>query len=720
MTEAPKKIDLPITGMTCAACSAAVERALKKTPGVESAAVNLPAEVASLKVSGTEQPRLTQLIDVVKGEGYGVGTAKMTFAVQGMTCAACVSAVEKSLSKVYGVVNAQVNLATEEATVEYIPTLTGFAEFSKAVEQSGYTARRAPTDSSDTEANARQKAYEELKRHFIVSLVLTIPVLAISMAMMNNTATSSNIVMLVLSTPVQFWTGMRFHAAAWSALRHGAANMNTLISIGTNAAFVYSVFAVLAPGFFLSHGLHPHVYFETAATIITLILLGRLLEARARGKTSEAIKKLIGLQPKLAHIIRNDQEQEVPLEEVIAGEIVVVRPGEKVPVDGIVTEGFSSVDESMLTGESIPIDKTPGAPVYGGTVNTSGSFRSRATKVGADTVLAQIVRLVQQAQGSKAPIQRLADRIAAVFVPTVLVLALLTLAGWMIFGGENAFTLAIMNFIAVLIIACPCALGLATPTAVMVGTGRGAEKGILIRDAEALEQSHRITAVVLDKTGTITKGMPEVSSIVPADPESAFTERRLLMIAAAAEKLSEHPLGRAIVRRAESEGIAVADVREFQAIPGGGVHATIPPFPDSGLFEISTAVLGNDRLIREHGIPDADKLSSLLAQGPPEATPVCMALNGKLAAVFFCADAVKPDSSSAIADLEALGIEIIMLTGDTEKTAQAVASTVGITRIFSGVKPDTKVEIIRRLKSEGHVVAMVGDGINDAPSLAEA
>lgn len=712
----PLIIDLPVTGMTCAACSGAVERALKKLDGIRNATVNLPAERVAVEMLDEKQPvPLTHLIDTIRNEGYGVITATMTFAVRGMTCAACSGAVEKALARRYGVLTVSVNLATEQATVEYVPTIAGFTDFRKTVEDAGYSAHRITQEFTDAEADIRRREFATLNRHLIISAVLTAPLMLMSMLMMDSLPVK--LLMFALATPVQFWTGMRFHTAAFAALRHGSTNMNTLISIGTNAAYFSSVWATFFPEMFLSGGFHAHVYYETSATIITLILLGRMLEARAKGRTSEAVNKLIGLQPATARVLRNGEEQDVGLEEVLIGDTVIVRPGERIPVDGVIVEGFSTVDESMLTGESMPVDKKAGDAVFGATINAAGGFRFRATRIGGDTMLSKIIRLVQQAQGSKAPIQRLADRIAGVFVPIVLVLACITFGAWLAFGGDYAFSRAFTNFIAVLIIACPCALGLATPTAVMVATGRAAEQGILVHNAEALEESSRITTVVLDKTGTITQGKPQVIRIAEL---GHYDRVRLLSAAASAEKLTEHPLGRAIVRLAEEEGISVADALSFQTIPGGGVAALINAMPDAGLPHPPTVLIGTELLLAQHGVKNMHLLKEVIEQGPAEATPVCMAINRTAAAVFFCADTIKPDSVAAIRRLTDLGISVVMLTGDTEKPAAAVAAAAGITRYFAGVLPADKANIVRTLKSEGSVVAMVGDGINDAPSLAEA
>jgi len=712
----PAKIDLPVTGMTCAACSSAVERALKKLDGVRNAVVNLPTERVTIELDGDiGQIPLSDLIAAVQNEGYGVLTTTMTFGVRGMTCAACSNAVEKALARQYGILSATVNLATEQATVEYVPTIVGFADFRKAVERAGYEAHRITREYTDAEADLRRREYETLRRHLIISAVLTAPVMVMSMLMMDSLP--AKLIMFALATPVQFWTGMRFHTAALSAVRHGSTNMNTLISIGTNAAYLFSAWATFLPGTLRSGGLEAHVYFETSAMIITLILLGRMLEARAKGRTSEAINKLIGLQPTTARVLRSGEEQEISLDEVITGDTIVVRPGERIPVDGIVSDGFSTVNESMLTGESMPVEKKAGDAVFGATINAAGGFRFRATRVGNDTVLAQMIRLVQQAQGSKAPIQRLADQISSVFVPVVLVLACITFGAWLALGGEHAFSRAFTNFIAVLIIACPCALGLATPTAVMVATGQAAERGILVRNAEALEESSRITTVVLDKTGTITEGAPRVVRVAVL---GTLPLPHLLAAAASAEKLTEHPLGRAIVLRAESENMPIPDAESFQPIPGGGVAAIVAPLPDAGITAPATVLIGTELLLREHGVENMDALQTALEHGPAATTPVCMALNRHAVAVFFCADTLKPDSAAAVQRLSGLGIQVVMLTGDTERVAAAVASEVGISRFFAGVLPTDKTNIVRTLKSEGAVVAMVGDGINDAPSLAEA
>ncbi|HXW68702.1 MAG TPA: heavy metal translocating P-type ATPase [Dissulfurispiraceae bacterium] len=705
------KIDLPVTGMTCAACSAAVEKALQRISGVKNAAVNLPAERATVEFSDPEKPvPLPVIVETVKGEGYGAASARMDFSVRGMTCAACVGAVERALKELYGVLSVSVNLAAEKASVQYIPTIVGFGDFKRIVQEAGYDAEQPGAEFVDSERIHREKEYRQLRKQFSISAALSIPILLGNMLPVP--VLSSWYVLFALATPVQFWSGMRFHRAALSALRHGTTNMNTLISIGTNAAYIYSAAAVFAPWLFFAGGIAPQVYFDTSAAIVTLILLGRLLEARAKGKTSEAIRRLMGLQAKTATVVRGGGELEVLIEEVAAGDIVVVRPGGRIPVDGIVVSGYSTVDESMLTGESLPVEKYEGDTLFSGTVNKTGSFRLRALKIGRDTALAQIVRLVEAAQGSKAPIQRLADKIASFFVPIVLGIAVLTFLIWFIAGPRPSFAPALMNFIAVLIIACPCSLGLATPTAIMVGTGKGAENGILIRDAEALELSHKIEVVVLDKTGTITKGEPEVLDIFPADGIAPDT---VLKIAAAAEKLSEHPLGKAIVKKAAQKGVDIAEPLDFTAMPGGGIKARV--VVDGGEAEV---FIGNDRTLRAEGFDLSPVIKSASHEAARGRTPVFVAADKKMIGVLSIADAIKDGSPEAIKELYSMGIEVIMMTGDHRSTAEAIAKEVGIDKFFADVLPGQKVEILKKIKTRGRVTAMVGDGINDAPALAEA
>ncbi|NTU42069.1 MAG: copper-translocating P-type ATPase, partial [Nitrospirales bacterium] len=627
-------------------------------------------------------------------------------------CAACVAAVERSLQGIYGVVQGTVNLASERASIEYVPTIVSIEDLLKVISEAGYTAEQASADPADREQQEREKDYRDLKTRFFVSAVLSALIFLGSMFPIP--VLSNWYLLFILATPVQLWSGMRFHKAAFSAIRHGTTNMNTLITVGTGSAYLYSLAATFSPGFFTEGGLTPHIYFDTSATIITLILMGRLLEASAKGKTSAAIRRLMGLQPRKATVIRDGQEIELPIEEVTVGDLVLVRPGERLPVDGEVVEGFSTVDESMLTGESLPVEKSVGDRVFGGTVNKAGGLKMKALRIGKETALSQIIRLVEEAQGSKAPIQRLADRVASVFVPTVMAIATATFFVWLLAGPS--FSLALMNFIAVLIIACPCALGLATPTAIMVGTGKGAEKGILIKDAEALELSHRIGVVVLDKTGTITKGEPEVVEIAVISPQlSGFSQEKILRLAASAEKQSEHPLGQAILRRARKAGLELYDSLSFVAMPGGGIRAQVR---DGN--EEYTVLIGNEAMMEREGV-STSPVKAISGKISGEArTAVFMALNNTVAAVFSLADTLRDGARETVTALGKMGIEVIMLTGDHEATARAIAMEVGIERIISGVMPEQKAEIVRRIKAEGKVTAMVGDGINDAPALAAA
>jgi len=699
-----KRIDLPVTGMTCASCAAAVEDDLRRVEGVAGVSVNFAIDKTTVELDRPVD--LNTLAEVVKSRGYGVLFQRADFAVKGMTCAACVGAVERALKGLYGVTEVNVNLAAERASVVYVPTIVDFNDFRKAVGDAGYSAEQIVEDYADREREQRDKEFRDIKTKLIVSSVLGSLILLGST--MDIPLLSSWTVLFVLAAPVQLWAGMRFHKAAWVAIKHGTTNMNTLITVGTFAAYFYSALATFTPGFFVRGGIAPEVYYDTSAVIISLILLGRLLEARAKGRTSEAIKKLMGFQPKTARVLRNGDEKEILISEVMTGDVVTLRPGERIPVDGEIIEGYSAVDESMLTGESLPIEKSVGDRVFGGTINRAGSLRFRATRVGKETALGQIIRLVEDAQGSKAPIQRLADKVASIFVPVVILLASVTFMIWFVWGPKPAFTLSLMNFIAVLIIACPCSLGLATPTAIMVGTGKGAEKGILIRDAEALELAHKIQTVVLDKTGTITSGEPEVVDIIPSDDLDAD---EALKYAASAEKKSEHPLGQAIVRKAIERGIALDEAREFMAIPGGGVIAAL---------DVNSVIIGNFGLMEREGV-DISALKALEEKLSAETkTPVVMAINRKAVAVIAIADTIKEGSLEAVRDLKGMGIEVAMLTGDHRNTAEAIARAVDVDKVFSEVLPEHKVEVVKAMKREGKVTAMVGDGINDAPALTEA
>jgi Cu+-exporting ATPase len=712
----PKKISLSIEGMTCASCAARIEKSLKALKGVREVNVNLATEKANILY----EPGLVDdrtLEKAVEDLGYKVlpdagKEEKITVAIGGMTCAACVNRIEKALGKLEGVSEAQVNLATEKATLLYRPDKVGKTEFRKTIEDLGYEIRGFEAEfSADREAKARSLEVRNQKRKFLISAALSV---AIFMGSMPEwfpwwpEFLQYHFTLFLLTTPVQFWAGWQFYRGFWLALKHRTSDMNTLIAVGTSAAYIYSTVVTFFPQWFRARGLDLGVYYDTSAMIITLILLGKLLEAIAKGHTSSAIKRLMGLQAKTARVVRNGQEMDIPVEEVRKGDGVIVRPGEKIAVDGIVREGNSAVDESMLTGESLPVEKHAGDPVMGGTINKTGSFKFEATKVGKDTALAQIIKLVEEAQGSKAPIQRLADRVASVFVPTVISIALGTFAVWMIFGPKPGFTLALLNFVAVLIIACPCALGLATPTAIMVGTGRGAENGILIKGGESLETIHRVNTILFDKTGTLTQGRPAVTDIVA---EKGFDRTQVLEWAASAEKGSEHPLGEAIVRAAEENGLGLKPVDAFEAIPGQGIKAKI-----NG----DAILLGNLKLMEENGV-ELDGIEKDLERLAGEGkTPMLVARNHSAAGIIAVADTLKPYSKEAVEALQRMGLEAVLITGDNERTGKAVAAQMGINQVLAEVLPWEKSQQVKRLQEEGKVVAMVGDGINDAPALAQA
>ncbi len=702
---------LPVTGMSCANCAATVERALTQLEGIQSAAVSFAGDTATV----TFDPKAVALQDIlgrIREAGYAVPTQRAELAITGMSCANCAATIERTLGKkVPGVVRASVNFASEAAAVEFLPGVVAPAELVRAVAEAGFGATLAAEseESEDAETAARRQETALQTRRFLVGAACTLPLFALSMARdFGLTGSWShaawvNWLFLALATPVQFYTGMGFYRGAAKSLRNRSANMDVLVALGSSVAFAYSLAVLLAPG--LGH----HVYFETSAVIITLITLGKTLESRTKGRTGGAIRKLMGLRPRTAVVLRDGAETEIPIARVAIGDRVAVRPGERIPVDGRVVEGESAVDESMLTGEPLPVDKRAGDPVVGGSMNGQGYLVFEARAVGRDTVLAQIIRLVREAQGSKAPIQALADRVAAVFVPAIIALAVLVFAAWWAVSGD--FVAAMIRLVAVLVIACPCALGLATPTAIMAGTGKGAEHGILFKNSEALENASRLTAVVLDKTGTLTRGKPELTDLVPIAP-GIGSGRELLRLAASLERGSEHPLGRAVVSRALAEGIELLAFAEFQSAGGRGVHGRVDGRP--------VAVGKPDWVESQTGpFPEAarDRVRALQADGK---TVIAVGAEGGLAGLLAVSDALKPDSAEAVRRLRALGLKVMMLTGDTPETARRIAAQAGVDHVLAEVPPEAKAATVKGLQAAGDRVGMVGDGINDAPALAQA
>lgn len=719
-------VDLPISGMSCAACARRIEQVLSATAGVHRAFVNF----ATAKASIDYDPRTVgvhQLMDRIEEAGYKpVAPARVGFIVDDSARPSGTSQeLERHLASLPGVISATFNLGTMEARIDYLPERTGAPALRRAIEELGYHVYETPGTATGAQADeaqrsAREAEHRDLRARFLLAAVLTAPILLIAMShgqvsWLNFAGV--NWVQLALATPVVVYCGSQFYRGAWAALRHRTADMNTLIAIGTGTAYVYSVAATVAPGVFAGVGLSMHaggheavpVYFEAAAVIITLILLGRMLESRAKSHTSDAIRRLMDLQARVAHVIRHGREFDLPVEEVQPDDIVVVRPGERIPVDGVVESGASAVDESMLTGESLPVEKSVDDEVFGGTINRMGSFRFRATKVGRDTALQQIVRMVQEAQGSKAPISRLADVVSGVFTPAVLLIALVTLVVWLVAAPPGMkLTMALTTFVSVLIIACPCALGLATPTAVLVGTGRGAENGILIRGGEALEQAHKIQTVVLDKTGTITEGKPSVVEIVTV---GEMGEAEVLRFAASAERRSEHPLGDAVVRAARDRPVSLAEPAHFRARSGFGIEASVDGKP---------VLVGNAQLLRSHGVEIQDSEKILEEFATEGRTAVFVAVAGDLEGIIAIGDPVKAEAPDAIAEMRRMGLEVVMITGDNARTARTVAAQVGVDRYYAEVPPEGKADRVRGLQREGKVVAVVGDGINDAPALAQA
>ena len=715
------KISLPVEGMTCAACVGHVENALKGVPGVVEASVNLGTEKASVEFDPAEV-RFQVLGDAVSGAGYKLGTKSASLIIGGMTCSACVSHIENALRDVPGVAEANVNLGVERASVEFVPGMVELSDLQAAVEGAGYRVEGF-NDSGDQERElerlSKVKEIRDLRNRLLFAgtgaILLLLGTFDVFPWVSNLMGRSYYPFLLwALATPVQFWAGSTFYTSGLGALRHRTSNMHTLIALGTTVAYGYSAAVVLlhafSPEVLADNGIEAKVYFDTAAIIVALILLGRFLEAGARGRTSEAIRRLIGLRPTSARVVRDGNEIDIPVNQVGIGDTVLVRPGEKIPVDGLVTDGYSAVDESMLTGESMPVEKVPGEKVFGATINSNGALYFEATQVGGETVLAQIISLVEEAQGSKAPIQRVADQVASYFVPAVIIASLAAFAFWMLLGPSPVLTFSTLVLVSVLIIACPCALGLATPTAIIVGTGRGAEQGVLIKQAEALEIAHKVDTVVLDKTGTLTSGKPVVTDLIASDG-SRSSEQDLLFLAASAERGSEHPLGEAIVMEAQARGLRLESVTAFEAIPGRGISAQVN----------GRAVrFGNLALMEDSGVPVnglAEQASALAAQGK---TPMFLATDGQAVGLIAVADTVKPEAFEGLAQLRRMGLEVVMLTGDNVWTAHAIAGQLGVELVEAEVLPQDKAAVIKRLQAEGRVVAMVGDGINDAPALVQA
>ncbi|MDQ0200002.1 heavy metal translocating P-type ATPase [Neobacillus ginsengisoli] len=710
MSNELKETNFQITGMTCAACATRIEKGIKKMEGVKEANVNLTLEKSTIKYD----PNLVSNQDFqkkIQDLGYDVVKEKKEFDITGMTCAACATRIEKGLNKLEGVNKATVNLALESATVEYNPSLINTQEIIKGVETLGY--RAISKEEKDEKVDYRQEQIKKQQGKFIFSAILSFPLL---WSMVSHFSFTSFIylpamfmnpwVQLALATPVQFIIGKQFYVGAFKALRNKSANMDVLVALGTSAAYFYSLYETITSIVAETHMVE--LYYETSSILITLILLGKLFEAKAKGRSSEAIKKLMGLQAKTAIVVRDEIEKEIPLEEVVEGDIVYIKPGEKVPVDGEIMEGRSSLDESMLTGESVPVDKKVGDSVIGATINKNGFLKVKATKVGRDSVLAQIIKVVEEAQGSKAPIQRLADQISGIFVPIVVGIAIVTFLIWFIWISPGEFAIALEKLIAVLVIACPCALGLATPTSIMAGSGRAAEFGILFKGGEHLERTHCIDTVILDKTGTVTKGIPQLTDVILHE---SMDEKEFLSLLGSAENQSEHPLAQAIVQGVKDRNITLTEVQNFEAIPGYGVKAIV---------DNKQILIGTRRLMKSENIDMTKATSTMETLESNGKTAMLVSIEGTYSGIIAVADAIKDTSKEAVRRLKDLNIYVIMITGDNSRTAESIAKQVGIDHVIAEVLPEGKAEEVKKLQKEGRKVAMVGDGINDAPALAVA
>ncbi|MFO1443813.1 copper-translocating P-type ATPase [Bacillus sp. Bva_UNVM-123] len=709
MSEKIIETQFQVTGMTCAACSARIEKALNKMEGIEEANVNLALEKAAVKFNSATI-EAADIQTKIRNLGYDVVTDKTELVLTGMTCAACSTRIEKGLNKMKGVNHATVNLALEKATIEYNPLAISQKDMIEKIKQLGYGASIVNEDKDKT-ADHRLQEIKSQQRKFMISLILSLPLLWTMVAHFSFTSflyvpdvLMNPWVQMALATPVQFYVGKQFYVGAYKALKNKSANMDVLVALGTSAAYFYSVYLAFETIRDNTHSVG--LYFETSAVLITLIILGKLFEAKAKGRSSEAIKKLMGLQAKTALIMRDEVEMEVPLEEVLAGDIVLIKPGEKIPVDGIILEGLSAIDESMITGESVPVDKTVGDEVIGSTINKNGFLKVKATKVGKDTALAQIIKVVEEAQGSKAPIQRMADYISGIFVPIVVTIAVITFVIWYMFVSPGDFAEALEKLIAVLVIACPCALGLATPTSIMAGSGRAAEFGILFKGGEHLEMTHQIDTVVLDKTGTITNGAPILTDVI-TDLEKA----EFLSLIGSAEKQSEHPLAQAIVDGVKEKQIPFKDISHFEAIPGHGIKAAI---------QGREVLIGTRRLMKKFNINVDNVLEEMTYLEKQGKTAMLTAIDGKYSGIVAVADTIKDTSQHAIKRLKDMGLDVIMITGDNELTAKAIANQAGIDHIIAEVLPEGKALEIKKIQEKGKKVAMVGDGINDAPALALA